>query len=210
VLFRNLIPVDRCGHFPGHAHHSEDLLLSCGIKSSLLFHFDRTVFDSVKNSLCALILVQYHMSVRVWCHWRSPTFWEARPRGSASVRPLARAHNPCFPPHPPHNFIGSCHVTDVSYNCSFFTLPSYLSSCAEVLSKADERGPSGSSTCLPVAIVQVNYRYTCYPSRSSSRIRQIPQRRCETDKVVGPNCKRPQCVFCRHLRGRQPGRSRLS
>ena len=59
---------------------------------------------------------------------------------------------------PPHNFIDSFtvtihHVSDASYNHSFkfLTFPSYLSSSAQVLPKADQEGPSRPSACLPVA-----------------------------------------------------------
>ena len=129
------------------------------------------------------------------------------------VRPLPNTHSPHSQRHQSsaqlHTFLH--HVSDASYNriFKFLTLPSNLPSCPEVLPKADQERPPHPSACPPVAGLRLYYRHTRNSSRSSSRIRQISQRRREIDEVVGPNCERPQRVFCHHFRWCQSGTSQL-
>ena len=118
--------------------------------------------------------------------------------------------------NPLHNFIHSSnvtiyHVSDANYNriYKFLTLPSNLPSCPQVLPKADQERPPHPSACPPVAGLRLYYRHTRNSSRSSSRIRQVSQWRREVDQVVGPNCERPQRVFCHHFRWCQSGTSQL-
>ena len=165
-------------------------------------------------------------SVQFTCttlHLRDMAICQCAPIGQVGARgrlgawPLGVCPLPSFtvltptatppPPSPPHNFIDSSsvtiyHVPGASYNCicKSLTLPSYLPSCPKVLPKADQERPSHPSPCLPVAGLRLYCHHNRYPSRSSSRIRQISQWRRETNQVVGPNRERPQRVFSHHFR----------
>jgi hypothetical protein len=102
----------------------------------------------------------------------------ACPRGGARCRQCSQYS--FLIPTVTHNFIGSStaprYVPDFSHSRNFFSLPSDLPSCPQFVPKADQERPSQTPARLSVEIVPVNWRYTCYPSGSSSRIRQISWR----------------------------------
>ena len=127
-------------------------------------------------------LYQENAYVRIYgiCQWASIDH-QVDARRRDWPRGVCRLPSFIIPTASP-NFIGSStvifyHVSDASYNriIKFLTLPSNLPSCAEVLPKADQEGPSRSSACLPFAGLRLHYRHHHHPSRPSSRIRQISQ-----------------------------------
>ena len=123
---------------------------------------------------CEYIMAAF--TVRVYRrHWRPP------PSMGTCHEAVSSAHCPQSIPSVTHlpqsttvTVAGSCNVLNLSHNRSFLrhSLPSYIPSVAEILPKADKKGHSRTSTRLPVTILRVNRRHTCYPSRSSSRIRE--------------------------------------
>jgi hypothetical protein len=152
----------------------------------------------------------------VYSTYASTTLALADVLGSLALRqckcaPSAQVHNPFPLSLSSAQLDRHSHGTYVSCNCCILgvTLPSHLPRCPEIIPKADEERSSHTPACLSVAIVRVNNCHPFYPSRSSSRIGQIPHWRREINEVVVSNSERPLCVFCRHLWGRQPGKSRL-
>ena len=107
--------------------------------------------------------------MRVYRHWRSQLADCFGQRKAVSVLVPFAQRSQSIPPF-------ACHVLRVR-NFLQISIPRYLPSCAQIVPKADQEGPSRTPARLPVAIMRFKCRHTCYPSRSSSRVREKQRRR---------------------------------